>query len=101
MENLSTARSLSSVRLNRLIPKMPNNMMRPTALFCSFMICGGVYGGEFRDVSMIQPYSTPELFDGKDIRLIGFLHLEFEGDAAYAHQDDFDHSIEKTQLQLS
>jgi hypothetical protein len=45
------------------------------------------------DVSMVQLIATPERFDGKPIRVIGFLHLEFEGNALYLHETDFCHSI--------
>jgi hypothetical protein len=45
------------------------------------------------DVSMVQLIATPERFDGQLIRVIGFLHLEFEGNALYLHETDFCHSI--------
>jgi hypothetical protein len=45
------------------------------------------------DVSIIQLIATPERFDGKPIRVIGFLHLEFEGNALYLHESDFCHRI--------
>lgn len=45
------------------------------------------------DVSIVQLIATPERFDGKMIRVIGFLHLEFEGNALYLHETDFCHSI--------
>ena len=45
------------------------------------------------DVSMVRLIATPERFDGKSIRVIGFLHLEFEGNALYLHETDFCHSI--------
>ncbi|HYJ05111.1 MAG TPA: hypothetical protein VEX43_08255 [Chthoniobacterales bacterium] len=40
------------------------------------------------DVSMVQLIATPEKFDGKFIRVSGFLNLEFEGDSLYLHRDD-------------
>jgi len=40
------------------------------------------------NVSMIQLIATPEKFDGKFARVIGFLNLEFEGDALYLHRED-------------
>ena len=45
------------------------------------------------DVSLIQLISSPERYNGKPIRLIGFLRLEFEGNALYLHQEDFEHSL--------
>ena len=41
-----------------------------------------------QDVSMVQLLSTPEKFDGKLVRVFGFLRLEFEGDALYFHRED-------------
>ena len=45
------------------------------------------------DVSIINLISTPEKYHHKEIRLIGYLNLEFEGDAIYLHKEDFDRSI--------
>ena len=46
-----------------------------------------------QDVSLIQLIAQPEKFDGKPIRFIGFLRVEFEGNAIYLHREDFDHGI--------
>jgi hypothetical protein len=48
-----------------------------------------------QDVSLIQLIGQPERFDGKPIRFIGFLRIEFEGNAIYLHREDFDHGISK------
>jgi hypothetical protein len=45
------------------------------------------------NVSMVQLIVNPQLFDGKKVRLIGFLRLEFEGDAVYFHREDFENGI--------
>jgi hypothetical protein len=45
------------------------------------------------DASIIQLIATPERFDGKPVRVRGFLHLEFEGNALYLHETDFCHRI--------
>ena len=34
------------------------------------------------DVSLIQLIANPQMFDGKLVRVIGFLRLEFEGNGA-------------------
>jgi len=44
---------------------------------------------------MIQLIATPAQYHGKQIRVIAFLNLEFEGDALYLHRDDFVRSIFK------
>jgi len=40
------------------------------------------------DVSMVQLIATPERFDGKFVRVFGFLNLAFEGDSLYLHSED-------------
>jgi hypothetical protein len=37
---------------------------------------------------MIQLIANPQAWDGKHVRVIGFLRLEFEGDALYLHRED-------------
>jgi hypothetical protein len=44
-------------------------------------------------VSLIQLIANPQAYDKKVVRIIGYLHLEFEGDAVYFHQDDFEHGM--------
>jgi len=48
---------------------------------------------ELKDVSMIQLIANPQQYDGKPIRVIAFLNLEFEGNALYLHREDFDKSL--------
>jgi hypothetical protein len=48
---------------------------------------------ELKDVSMIQLIANPQQYDGKPIRVMAFLNLEFEGNALYLHREDFDKSI--------
>jgi hypothetical protein len=42
-----------------------------------------------QDVGMVQLLGAPEKYDGKLIRVIGFLSLEFEGVGLYLHREDF------------
>ncbi|MFP5236501.1 MAG: hypothetical protein ACLGSD_11415 [Acidobacteriota bacterium] len=51
-----------------------------------------------QDVSMIQLIANPQRYDGKRVRIIGFLHLEFEGDSIYLHREDFEFGITKNAL---
>lgn len=46
-----------------------------------------------KDVSMVQLIADPKRFDGETVRVIGYLHLEFEGNAVYLHREDFERSI--------
>lgn len=40
------------------------------------------------DVSLIQLIATPDSYDGKTVRLQGFVRIEFEGTAVYLHRED-------------
>jgi hypothetical protein len=46
------------------------------------------------NVSMVQLIATSEKWDGKFVRVIGFLNLEFEGDALYLHREDLVQSLD-------
>jgi len=52
------------------------------------------------DVSLIQLIANPKDLDGKIVRVIGFVKLEFEGNAIYLHQDDYKFGISKNGLYL-
>jgi hypothetical protein len=43
--------------------------------------------------SMTQLLARPELFDGRAIRVVGFLHLEFEGDQLYLSHESWQHAL--------
>jgi hypothetical protein len=47
------------------------------------------------DVSLIQLIANSDKYDGKLVRVIGYLRLEFEGNALYLHQEDYEHSLIK------
>lgn len=44
-------------------------------------------------VTLVQLIANPEKFDGKLVRVIGFLCLRFEGNVLYLHREDYDHAI--------
>ncbi|HLK03599.1 MAG TPA: hypothetical protein VKT53_04095 [Candidatus Acidoferrum sp.] len=57
--------------------------------------------GELNDsVSIVQLIATPEKYDGKVVQVMGFLRLEFEGNALYLHEDDYRHAIYKNGLMV-
>jgi len=57
--------------------------------------------GELNDsVSIVQLIATPEKYDGKVVQVMGFLRLEFEGNAIYLHEDDYRHAILKNGLMV-
>jgi hypothetical protein len=53
-----------------------------------------------RVMSLVQLLASPERFDGKRVRVIGFVHLEFEGDAVYLHREDFERGLNPNGLSV-
>lgn len=51
--------------------------------------------------SLIQLIAHPSSFHGKKVRVIGYLVIEFEGDALYLHEQDFRHSLSANGLALA
>jgi hypothetical protein len=52
------------------------------------------------DASLIELISSPERFRGLWVRVIGYVVLEFEGNAVYLHEEDFVHGIMRNALWL-
>ncbi len=52
-------------------------------------------GNDSQDVSLIQLIANPEKYDGKRVRFIGFLRIEFEGNAIYFHREDYDRGLSR------
>jgi hypothetical protein len=40
------------------------------------------------DTSIIQLLARPEVFDGRRVRVVGYIHFEFEGNGLYIHRED-------------
>jgi hypothetical protein len=51
-----------------------------------------------QDVSIVELLANPLRYDGKQVQVIGFLRLEFEGDAIYLHREDFEYAIYKNAI---
>jgi hypothetical protein len=51
-------------------------------------------------VSLLQLIATPEAFDGKYVRVWGFVRVEHEGTAVYLHREDFEQSLTRNGLWL-
>ena len=62
-------------------------------IFFATLFVAPIKGEEPVDVTLVQLIANPEKFDGKLIRVIGFLRLEFEGDVLYLHREDYENSI--------
>jgi hypothetical protein len=52
-------------------------------------------------VSLVQLIATPEAFDGRLVRVQGFVRIEHEGTAVYLHRDDCEHMLTKNGLWLA
>lgn len=52
------------------------------------------------NVSMVALVANPEKYDGKFVRTIGFMCLEYEGDALYLREEDFRFRILKDAFAL-
>jgi hypothetical protein len=42
--------------------------------------------------------ATPERFNGRKVRIIGYLHIEFEGNVICLNKEDYTHGISKNSL---
>ncbi|WDF54896.1 hypothetical protein [Mucilaginibacter sp. KACC 22063] len=50
------------------------------------------------EVSLITLIANPDRYNGKQVRVIGYLNLEFEANSIYLHEDDYRQSIDKNGL---
>src|SRR6266498_4920654 len=48
--------------------------------------------------SLVELIARPELYDGKRVRVIGFVNFEFEGNALYISKEDWQRSIARNGL---
>ncbi len=53
------------------------------------------------NVSLIKLISNPEKYHNKPIQVVGYLHLEFEGNAIYINELDYKHSLNKNGFRVS
>ncbi len=51
-----------------------------------------------KDVSLITLIANPDQNAGRKVRVVGYLILEFEGNALYLNKSDYDQSITKNAL---
>ncbi len=66
-----------------------------TCIFLASLCAIPVVDQEPIDVSMVQLIANAQKYDGKLIRVIGFLRLEFEGNELYLHREDYEKAISK------
>jgi hypothetical protein len=53
------------------------------------------------NVSLVQLIANPDQYDGKLVRVFGYLNLEFEGDALYLHEEDFRRGLTRNGIWVS
>ena len=44
-------------------------------------------------VPLVAVIANPAKYEGKKIAVIGFMHLEFEGNVLYTHREDYVHAL--------
>jgi len=49
-------------------------------------------------VSLIRLIGSPKEYAGKTVRVVGYLHLEFEGNGIYIHREDYERGLSKNSL---
>ena len=64
--------------------------------FCSLK----VFATEINNVSIVNLIATPEKYDGKLVRIFGFVKLEFEGTGIYLTEADLKNYLGKNGLWL-
>lgn len=74
------------------------NKILSILLFCSIFISNITPACAYADpisVSLIQVIANPEKYDGKDIQLIGYFHIDIDFDEAVLclHKEDYNNSI--------
>jgi len=50
---------------------------------------------------MVQLLANPEKYDGKHVRVVGYLHFEPEANAIYLHREDVEHHLIRNGVWLS
>jgi hypothetical protein len=57
-------------------------------------------GSRTTSVDMVALIAAPERYEGKIIRTVGFMSIEFEGDALYLHEEDYRYGLTKNSFAL-
>jgi hypothetical protein len=69
--------------------------MKPIIVLCTIaiLLVAPMKAEEPADVTLVQLIANADKFDGKLIRVIGFLRLEFEGNVLYLHREDYENAL--------
>jgi hypothetical protein len=68
-------------------------LLTSVCLFLTTLFVVPIKAQEPVNVTIVQLIANPDKFDGKLIRVIGFLRLEFEGNVLYLHREDYENEI--------
>ena len=79
----------------RFLLWLPIAVVAPTIAYAQgadslLLQCGLTAGSDkcVYETSIIQLLARPEVYDGKRVRLAGYIHFEFEGNGIYLHRED-------------
>ncbi|MDP3543694.1 MAG: hypothetical protein Q8T11_14595 [Elusimicrobiota bacterium] len=76
--------------------------MRTQTLLLALGLFGSLvlpaHSAEHLDVSLIQLIANPKAYDGKLVRVTGYVRLEFEGNGVFLHSEDYKYRITKNGL---
>jgi hypothetical protein len=62
------------------------------------LVAAGSANPDALHVSIVRLIASPDSFEGKIVRIEGYLHLQFEGQAIYLHKQDYDRALTKNGL---
>jgi hypothetical protein len=106
-------RQLNAVSVRRLRASVKTSILRlipigiVAHLGCSVFLtdparrCYVDQTGPLCTVSFIELVTRPEIYAGRRVRVSGWLHLEFEGDALYLHREDYERSLIPNSFRIS
>ena len=74
---------------------MSSNLVKLIFLVCAIavLLVAPMKAEEPTDVTLVQLIANADKFDGRLIRVIGFLRLEFEGNVLYLHREDYENAL--------
>ena len=67
-------------------------------ILASRSFAAGTPNADAESVSIIRLIAAPERYDGKLVRVVGYLNMAFEGDSIYFHEEDFRRSLVENAL---
>jgi hypothetical protein len=72
-----------------------------SGLFVLITLCFAQVQRQPLDVSLLQLIATPERYDGRVVRVEGYLRLEFEESVLYLHKEDSEQMLSRNAVWIS